>query len=340
MKKYIAVLGVLAGVILCVTGCQKSENYQLVEESKGKTLPIYEMDDEELQKESPLKTLHDVYQSGYIAEEWTADEIKAPGGIVCNEDEIIVSDKKEDCILKMDYEGNVIEKAGITGSGDGEFLSPSAVAVYNDELYVLDQGNNRVQVLDEDMNFVREIKLKDTKSSDPNYTPTMMTVNEEGVYVTGMSLENPVVDRYSTDGLEEIGSNFIGAIDVYEGQVYLVNSMVRYYDESNDSFGAVTSGPEWLLTINGNKLEKKCELPYGFNISNFLLSENGITCVSGSGASVYRLDWNGEYVETIARIEDLQGEDALQISVNDQEEYYIVMPKAGKIVKCYKNGSK
>lgn len=115
-----------------------------------------------------------------------------------------------------------------------------------------------------------------------------------------------------------------------------VQSETRYYDEANDSFGALTSCPEWLMTIKDNKLKKLCELPDGLNISSFLLTDRGIICVSCAGAAVYRLSENGKYEETITYIDGLEDEEIPQISINEKEEYFIVMPNARKIFKCFK----
>lgn len=143
-------------------------------------------------------------------------------------------------------------------------------------------------------------------------------------------------DKYTDGKLKEIGSNFIGSIYSCNNQIYLINSMVRYYDEANDSFGALTSCPEWLMTIKDNKLKKLCELPNGLNISSFLLTDRGIICVSCAGAAVYRLSENGKYEETITYIDGLEDEEIPQISINEKEEYFIVMPNARKIFKCFK----
>lgn len=48
------------------------------------------------------------------------------------------------------------------------------------------------------------------KINDPDYVPQKMAVNEEGIYVTGMSLKEAVIDKYSNGDEEEIGANFIG----------------------------------------------------------------------------------------------------------------------------------
>ncbi len=337
MKKQKIVLLFLgmALICICMAGCEKSERYEMAKASKDDMFPIYEQDDEDLQEVSELQTLQDVYKSGYEFEEWQLKDIKEPGDILVLEDAFVVSDRQADCVFKIDHSGNVIAQMGQTGNGDGEFLKPSALAAYNNEIYVLDQGNNRIQVLDEDLAYNREIKLKDTKTEDPNYFPQNIAVNGEGVFVTGLSLENPVVDRYA-EGMDEAVSNFIGSIDVYEGQVYCINSMVRYYDEENDSFGAVTAAPGWLVSVKEGEVGKLCEMPYGFNITAFLVDKKGILCVSGSGGAVYRLNEDGVYEETIFSLPELQDEETPQIEADDKENIYIVMPKAKKIYRCYK----
>ena len=280
-----------------------------------------------------LASLEDV-DAGYNVEEWKCEN--EPNGIICLEDSIMISDKASDAIIQMDYSGNLIKKIGKTGNGEGEFLSPGAIKEYNHEIYVLDQGNNRVQIFDEQLNYVDKVDLINKKINDPDYVPQKMAVNEEGIYVTGMSLKEAVIDKYSNGDEEEIGANFIGSIASYQSEIYGINSMVRFYDKKNDSFGAVTTAPEWLLSVSGNKLKKVSELPYGFGITDFLIEDKKIICISGSGASVYSLGWNGEYKETLAIISGLENEENPQIDENNQGEYFIVMPKAKKIYRIYK----
>lgn len=80
--------------------------------------------------------------------------------------------------------------------------------------------------------------------------------------------------------------------------------MVRFYDKKNGSFGAVTTAPEWLLSVSGNKLKKVSELPYGFGITDFLIEDKKIICISGSGASVYSLDGMGSIRKLLQSFQD------------------------------------
>lgn len=136
-----------------------------------------------------------------VVEEWKNDNIVKPCGIVCLEDGIVVTDSETNSIIKIDYFGNVLKTTG--QSGEEKLISPGAIAEYNQKLYVIDQGNNRIQVFDSDLNYIEKIDLKESKLSGPNYQHQTIAVNETGVYVTGMSLHNPVIDWYQKDFLWE-----------------------------------------------------------------------------------------------------------------------------------------
>ena len=326
---------VLGGLSCVMAGCQPkhNENYQKMVNSQNDILPIYNYKDVE-NETSDLDGLQDII-SNAVVEEWTNDNVTRPCGITCLDDGIILTDCETNSIIKMDYDGNVLKTTGRYGEEDGEFMAPGAIAEYDKKLYVLDQGNNRIQVFDSDLNYIEKMDLKESKLSDPNYQPQTIAVNETGVYVTGMSLHNPVIDQYQDGKLQEIGNNFVGAISAYGGQIYAINSMGIYYDEKNDSFGAITTVPEKLMTIEGENLRKVCELPCGFGISEFLLDEDGMICVSSSGASVYRMNMDGKYIETIASLPGLENEEHPQIAESNQNGYFLVMPVAKKIYRIF-----
>lgn len=115
---------VVLGIVACLIGCQKSDNYELMKESKQQVLPIYEKKDAEVQGEKcALETLQDVYKSDYILEEWKIEKIGEPGGIFCNDEAVLISDKKTDCIFEVDYAGNILTFKGMEDSFQVDWLS-------------------------------------------------------------------------------------------------------------------------------------------------------------------------------------------------------------------------
>jgi len=67
---------------------------------------------------------------------------------------LFIVDAPRHCILRFDSRGTLVGKIGRWGSRPGEFLCPSSVACHNNVLYVVDWGNNRIQVLQSSGNFM------------------------------------------------------------------------------------------------------------------------------------------------------------------------------------------
>jgi hypothetical protein len=63
-------------------------------------------------------------------------------------------------VHKYDKDGNIVKDVGVKrGSGPGEFSTPHGIAVDNQgTVYVADRSNGRIQVLDNNLNYVREIR--------------------------------------------------------------------------------------------------------------------------------------------------------------------------------------
>ncbi len=87
----------------------------------------------------------------------------SPAGIAIDRTagRIYVSDRQAQMIFVMDKRGKLIRKFGNRGGGShpGEFRSPGQVVISGRELFILDAGNTRIQVLDTAGRFLRAINL-------------------------------------------------------------------------------------------------------------------------------------------------------------------------------------
>ena len=84
------------------------------------------------------------------------DQMKYPRSIATDDtDNIYVS--SDDKLQKFTSSGELINCVGTKGKKEGEFNVPRGVTLYDNNVYVCDGNNHRIQVFDLDLNFVRSI---------------------------------------------------------------------------------------------------------------------------------------------------------------------------------------
>ena len=93
------------------------------------------------------------------------DEFEAPNAVVVAPNgDIFVGEGHNPTlgnsrIMKFDRNGKLLKVIGRMGSGPGEFIEPHGLAIDSaGRLFVADRSNNRVQILDQDGNFIAEWK--------------------------------------------------------------------------------------------------------------------------------------------------------------------------------------
>lgn len=135
--------------------------------------------------------------------------------------------KETSIIQKFDQYGNNILEWGAYGSGDGEFISPSMIAVNKSGtfVYVSDTGNNRIQKFDFNGNYL----------------------TQWGGFTAP--------DGISPFGWPVTCSPFGIAVDSY-GDVYVCDSsnlMIKKYDENGNYInGWTTEIDAWGITVDNN----------------------------------------------------------------------------------------
>eukprot|EP00731_Ephydatia_muelleri_P016368 Em0009g792a len=87
-----------------------------------------------------------------------------PQGVaVDDEDNIYVSENGGHCISKFSREGHFIQVVGRQGKQNTEFNAPRGLLVVKEEVFVCDSSNDRVQVYDRNLKFLRSICSPETK---------------------------------------------------------------------------------------------------------------------------------------------------------------------------------
>ena len=82
-------------------------------------------------------------------------EIRSPICIVISKEKVFVSQDGPNNLSVFDTKGTLLKQIGTPGSGDGQFKNPRGIAInaFNDDIYVCDCLNNRIQILSKDYSY-------------------------------------------------------------------------------------------------------------------------------------------------------------------------------------------
>ena len=83
-------------------------------------------------------------------------EMIGPAGIATDDAENIYI-SSEHKLMKFTSRGELIKCTGEKGKKEGEFDVPRGLTLYDNEVYVCDRNNHRIQIFDLNLNFVRSI---------------------------------------------------------------------------------------------------------------------------------------------------------------------------------------
>ena len=172
---------------------------------------------------------------------------------------------------------------GSRGWGDGEFNYAQDLAIGPDaNLYIVDKGNDRIQVLDKDGNYLRQFgkKVGDTAAPGDLSYPDQVTINRDGVvivrdssYFKTYSLEGEFLERYSNASSFSVHPN---------GQIFTQTYVRNEYSngESTDFYRV------WAPDLSSNRTVGR-----SFGKGTSFLADGSGDYVSTSGQyykSVYR----------------------------------------------------
>ena len=94
-------------------------------------------------------------KEGKTVQTITCDRFSRPTGVAVDKgDNIYVSDWGTSSLLKFNKEGKLMKTVEQQGTRPGEFNNLGFIKIINDKLYVCDNGNERVQILNTELEYV------------------------------------------------------------------------------------------------------------------------------------------------------------------------------------------
>lgn len=296
-------IGIICGILFWVVGTQNKE--MDVEKIERGELGIFSNEEiDKLYEEKYCARESTEILENYSLSELNQIEGRTIHGIICREKDILLIDEKDSCILVFDKEGNQVDSIGEVGNGELEFIKPSGIAQHNGYIYVLDAGNNRVQILDVNLTYKESIYFP-KELQDKATSLNSIAIDKDGnIYLASTEVRycNILCYNNETKDFIELGKYFYGIVAEYQGNVYAVNVGMAKKDKKGNTIGW-RSGMNCLYMVSLDGLRQMCELPYGLTPTGLLPIEEGIVCASGAYGTIDLYGMDGIYKYSYANSE-------------------------------------
>lgn len=256
-------------------------------------------------------------------EMWETEKTKisAPGGVVFDGEDLLVCDTGNHCVVRLTTDGDFVESYGELGSESGNFVTPTAILLHENEIYVLDSGNMRIQVFDTDMNYNREIWFEGSTLPSGGKYNDMAIAGDGTIYITANAAYGDGMSLFyiEAEELHAVPGGGLGFLSEQDGIVYTSDKW-RFYRYSG-GYGW-KPGVNWIYQVDRTGLRKVCELPYMYAPADFVVREDTIYAVSTVWRKLNQFSMEAELLETMFYIEEVQTHD-MYLCVQDENTFYV-----------------
>ncbi len=181
---------------------------------------------------------------------------KMPTGIALRDDTIFVADYKADQVIRFNMDGKYQSRFGISGSGLSNISGPMGIHISDDDyIYVVDNGNNRIQKYDLEGNWVQSLGVGELAR------PTDISGYGENIFVSD-SMNGRIVEFDAFGNMvREIGKGLL----VQPRGISLKNQTLYIVDAEHGVY---------LYNLENNEMESlnvdkdKLNLPFDICVDN------------------------------------------------------------------------
>ena len=214
-----------------------------------------------------------------------SEQLSIPCGVAVDDDgNILVVDKDKHCILKFTSDGKLITTIGKRGSSPLEFQMPIGAVIHphNKKLYIADQYNHRIQVLNSDFTFYNTFGSNGNDDDGQFNRCTDVAFDNIGnVYVT--DVENHRIQVFTAEGnfLRKFGKEGKSNGKLYRpSRIEVSNENVVYVTEVyNHRVSMFTCDGKFLASFGTRGSGSgQFNQPYGT-----VVNKNGVIYVCDSG---------------------------------------------------------
>ncbi len=231
---------------------------------------------------------------------------------------LVVGDAGSNRILLFDKDGTWYNATGWKGKDRGAFDGIASLAVNSKrQIFVLEEKNHRVQVLDESLKTITEF------GSDKLQKPLGIAVEGNTVYIVNTGLSQ--VERYLWDGKKATWNGFFSygggegrGIAVKKGKIYVsVLNQVREYDTSGTLLNSFTGRSinfitPWGIAIDSNGTVFVSDFAGGRIVQLSSVLTEILPSASFDSLGTVTIDWKTQQ-KLIGKLILMKGEDTISI---------------------------
>lgn len=238
-------------------------------------------------------------------------------GTVFYADNIIACDSGDNNLVILNEHGEDIGKFGSLGNGTDEFINPTGIDISGERLYVLDAGNQRIQIYDNNFTYLNSIVLDSLANTDEVYYTDISVSNEGIIYLTTNSSFEDTSRVYivDIDGNIKTSTKPMCGFTYSDGETaYCINT---YEIFQADSSWTASFSHNYLYAISEDgTLTEQAELPYKYGPTDFVVEGDDLYVLSCGWARLDHFTTDGVYVETIYKFDELYPESYLTRTSN------------------------
>ncbi|MDC0168359.1 pentapeptide repeat-containing protein [Candidatus Nitrosopelagicus sp.] len=206
------------------------ENILMIANTDDHTIDTFSLDNFELLQSftSPIQFECETTNTWTKITDCLNEHRNLPTSIAKLNEKIFVAYGWQNEIQIFNSEGEYLYKFGQKGNKSGEFIDPFNINVWEEKLYALDSGNNRIQIFDENSNYEDEFStnyLQENNSSPVDfsiYDKQIFVTNDLNSNVSRFDLEGQLIDTIDLSTYVDSGS--ISSIYVNDGMMTITDS--------------------------------------------------------------------------------------------------------------------
>ena len=249
---------------------------------------------------------------------------------VDDERNIYVADTGNSIIQKFTFDGQFLSSWGIEGDGSGELQSPVGIAIYENNVYIVDQ--NSVKKFDNDGNFILQWGEWGTEDGEFD-KPRGITIDPNGIVYVADS-ENHRIQKFTSDG--EFLLSF-GEYGFGDGKLKVPVDVVAY-----DNFVYVSDPGNFKIekyTLDGIYVHS-----FDYRFGGSLAKPVGLTAdpdgniyfIDASGYRIIKMNHDGKTLATWGGIGHGNGNFIQPIDlVLDNRGYLFVLDRSANLVQKF-----